>query len=61
LPRDLQQKLPQTFDWGAPHDKFALPNLGKKMTAQHHIPLHGFKIGNDLPFTLLAGTCAMES
>jgi 2-dehydro-3-deoxyphosphooctonate aldolase (KDO 8-P synthase) len=30
-------------------------------TAQHHIPLHNFKIGNDLPFTLIAGPCALES
>ncbi len=31
------------------------------MTAQHHIPLHGFEIGNDLPFVLIAGPCALES
>jgi 2-dehydro-3-deoxyphosphooctonate aldolase (KDO 8-P synthase) len=31
------------------------------MTAQHHIPLHNFKIGNDLPFVLIAGPCALES
>jgi len=31
------------------------------MTAQHHIPLKNFEIGNDLPFVLLAGPCAMES
>lgn len=31
------------------------------MTAQHHISLHNFKIGNDLPFTLIAGPCALES
>ena len=30
------------------------------MTAQHHIPLHDFKIGNDLPFVLLAGPCQLE-
>ncbi len=28
---------------------------------QHHISLSNFKIGNDLPFTLLAGPCALES
>jgi 2-dehydro-3-deoxyphosphooctonate aldolase (KDO 8-P synthase) len=28
---------------------------------QHHIPLQNFKIGNDLPFVLLAGPCALES
>ena len=28
---------------------------------QHHIPLANFKIGNDLPFVLLAGPCALES
>jgi 2-dehydro-3-deoxyphosphooctonate aldolase (KDO 8-P synthase) len=28
---------------------------------QHHIPLANFRIGNDLPFVLLAGPCAMES
>ena len=28
---------------------------------QHHISLHNFKIGNDLPFVLLAGPCALES
>jgi 2-dehydro-3-deoxyphosphooctonate aldolase (KDO 8-P synthase) len=31
------------------------------MTAQHHIPLHNFEIGNDLPFVLIAGPCALES
>ena len=31
------------------------------MTAQHHIPLHNFKIGNDLPFVLIAGPCTLES
>ncbi len=28
--------------------------------SQHHIPLHNFKIGNDLPFVLIAGPCALE-
>lgn len=27
----------------------------------HHIPLGNFKIGNDLPFVLIAGPCALES
>ena len=31
------------------------------MTGQHHIPLHNFEIGNDLPFVLIAGPCALES
>ncbi|MDD9900282.1 MAG: 3-deoxy-8-phosphooctulonate synthase [Alphaproteobacteria bacterium] len=31
------------------------------MTTQHHISLRNFKIGNDLPFMLLAGPCALES
>lgn len=31
------------------------------MGAQKEIGLHGFRIGNGLPFTLLAGPCAMES
>jgi 2-dehydro-3-deoxyphosphooctonate aldolase (KDO 8-P synthase) len=31
------------------------------MTAQYHIPLQNFKIGNDLPFVLIAGPCALES
>jgi len=31
------------------------------MTAQHHIPLCNFKIGNDLPFVLIAGPCTLES
>jgi len=31
------------------------------MTAQHHIQLHNFKFGNDLPFVLLAGPCQIES
>ena len=31
------------------------------MTSPHHIPLHNFKIGNDLPFVLIAGPCALES
>ncbi len=31
------------------------------MTAQHHISLQNFKIGNDLPFVLIAGPCALES
>ena len=31
------------------------------MTKQHHIPLQNFKIGNDLPFVLIAGPCALES
>jgi 2-dehydro-3-deoxyphosphooctonate aldolase (KDO 8-P synthase) len=31
------------------------------MTTQHHISLHNFKIGNDLPFVLIAGPCALES
>jgi 2-dehydro-3-deoxyphosphooctonate aldolase (KDO 8-P synthase) len=31
------------------------------MTTQHHIPLHNFQIGNDLPFVLIAGPCALES
>ena len=30
------------------------------MTAQHHISLQDFKIGNDLPFVLLAGPCQLE-
>jgi len=29
--------------------------------AQHHINLGNFTIGNDLPFTLIAGPCALES
>lgn len=29
--------------------------------AQHHISLQNFKIGNDLPFVLIAGPCALES
>ncbi|TAL27226.1 MAG: 3-deoxy-8-phosphooctulonate synthase [Alphaproteobacteria bacterium] len=29
--------------------------------SQHHISLHNFKIGNDLPFVLIAGPCALES
>ncbi len=28
---------------------------------QHHINLQNFKIGNDLPFVLIAGPCALES
>ena len=28
---------------------------------QHHISLQNFQIGNDLPFVLLAGPCALES
>lgn len=28
---------------------------------QHHISLHNFKIGNDLPFVLIAGPCVLES
>ncbi|MEZ0263073.1 MAG: 3-deoxy-8-phosphooctulonate synthase [Alphaproteobacteria bacterium] len=31
------------------------------MTKQHHISLQNFKIGNDLPFVLIAGPCALES
>ncbi len=31
------------------------------MTRQHHITLQNFKIGNDLPFVLLAGPCQIES
>jgi len=31
------------------------------MTKQHHISLHNFRIGNDLPFVLIAGPCALES
>lgn len=31
------------------------------MTNHHHIPLKNFKIGNDLPFVLLAGPCQMEN
>lgn len=31
------------------------------MTSQYHIPLASFKIGNDLPFVLIAGPCALES
>lgn len=31
------------------------------MTAQHHIALRNFKIGNDQPFMLIAGPCALES
>ncbi|MBI3441886.1 MAG: 3-deoxy-8-phosphooctulonate synthase [Proteobacteria bacterium] len=31
------------------------------MTSQHHISLHNFKIGNDLPFALIAGPCVLES
>lgn len=31
------------------------------MSVQHHIPLQHFKIGNDLPFVLIAGPCALES
>ena len=38
-----------------------MTNLEKNMTAQHHIPLHNFEIGNDLPFVLIAGPCALES
>jgi 2-dehydro-3-deoxyphosphooctonate aldolase (KDO 8-P synthase) len=29
--------------------------------SQHHIRLNNFRIGNDLPFVLLAGPCALES
>ncbi|MBI1214614.1 MAG: 3-deoxy-8-phosphooctulonate synthase [Alphaproteobacteria bacterium] len=29
--------------------------------AQHHISLQDFKIGNDMPFVLIAGPCALES
>lgn len=29
--------------------------------AQHHITLKNFKIGNDLPFALIAGPCQLES
>ena len=29
--------------------------------AQHHISLSNFKIGNDLPFVLIAGPCQLES
>lgn len=28
---------------------------------QHHISMRDFKIGNDLPYTLIAGPCALES
>ncbi|MDE1152166.1 MAG: 3-deoxy-8-phosphooctulonate synthase [Micavibrio sp.] len=31
------------------------------MAQQHHINLGSFSIGNDLPFTLIAGPCALES
>jgi len=31
------------------------------MTTQHHIAVGDITIGNDLPFVLLAGPCAMES
>lgn len=31
------------------------------MTQQHHIKLHNFQFGNDLPFVLIAGPCALES
>lgn len=31
------------------------------MTKQHQITLQNFKIGNDLPFVLIAGPCALES
>lgn len=31
------------------------------MTTQHQISLQNFKIGNDLPFVLIAGPCALES
>jgi len=31
------------------------------MTTQHHISVGDITIGNDLPFVLLAGPCAMES
>ncbi len=31
------------------------------MTTQHQIALQNFKIGNDLPFVLIAGPCALES
>jgi 2-dehydro-3-deoxyphosphooctonate aldolase (KDO 8-P synthase) len=31
------------------------------MTKQHHISLQNFRIGNDLPFVLIAGPCALES
>lgn len=30
------------------------------MTAPHHIKVGSYVIGNDLPFTLIAGPCAME-
>jgi 2-dehydro-3-deoxyphosphooctonate aldolase (KDO 8-P synthase) len=30
------------------------------MTTQYQIPLHDFKIGNDLPFVLIAGPCQLE-
>jgi len=29
--------------------------------AQHHVAVKDFAIGNDLPFTLIAGPCALES
>ena len=31
------------------------------MTAIHHVKVRGLTIGNDLPFVLFAGPCAMES
>ncbi|MCK5556111.1 MAG: 3-deoxy-8-phosphooctulonate synthase, partial [Alphaproteobacteria bacterium] len=31
------------------------------MTVPHQIPLHNFKIGNNLPFVLIAGPCVLES
>ena len=31
------------------------------MTSIHHVKVGGLTIGNDLPFTLIAGPCAMES
>jgi 2-dehydro-3-deoxyphosphooctonate aldolase (KDO 8-P synthase) len=31
------------------------------MTAPRHVPVGGLNLGNDLPFVLIAGPCAMES
>jgi len=31
------------------------------MVEQHHVPIGGLTVGNDLPFTLIAGPCQIES
>lgn len=42
-------------------DSVIIGKTRENMTKQHHIPLHNFRIGNDLPFVLIAGPCALES